>query len=161
MTARKRLRRTLTCPTKFGSSTVTTKSVETCGKLRYLLGSYDTPIVKFFFVVLLLIIWTQSESLLYRIILNSFQLLKTEIHPVAINFYKSTGPVFNLQLKNGPFREYSPVSLLDVGHGVVVSLHTLHHSHHGLGGYSKPINGLKPAATGAFVCWRPNVLSTC
>ena len=71
---------------------------------------------------------------------------------MAINFHKSTGPVFNLQLKKGRFREYSPVSLFDVGHGVVVSLHTSHHSHHGLGGYSKLINGLMAAATGAFVC---------
>ena len=80
---------------------------------------------------------------------------------MAINFHKSTGPVFNLQLKKGRFREYSPVSLLDVGHAFVVSLHTSHHSHHGLGGYSKLINGLKAAATDAFVCCRPNVLFTC
>ena len=40
----------------------------------------------------------------------------------------------------------------------MVNLHT---SHHGLGGYSKLINGLRAAATGAFVCWRPNLLFTC
>ena len=34
---------------------------------------------------------------------------------------------------------------------VVVNLHTSHHSH-GLGGCRKVINGLKAAATGAFVC---------
>ena len=31
--------------------------------------------------------------------------------------------------------------------------HTIsHHSHHGLGGYSKLTNGLRAAASGAFVC---------
>ena len=33
-----------------------------------------------------------------------------------------------------------------------VNLHTSHHSHHGVGGYSKLINGLRAAASGAFVC---------
>jgi len=33
----------------------------------------------------------------------------------------------------------------------MVNLHTSHHSHHGLGGYSKLINGLRAAASGAFV----------
>ena len=36
--------------------------------------------------------------------------------------------------------------------GDVVNLHTSHHSHHELGGYSKIINGLRAAASGAFVC---------
>ena len=40
----------------------------------------------------------------------------------------------------------------DVYPGVVANLHTSHHSHHGLGGYSKLINGLRAAASGAFVC---------
>ena len=34
----------------------------------------------------------------------------------------------------------------------IYNLHTSHHSHHGLGGYSKLINGLRAAASGAFVC---------
>ena len=33
-----------------------------------------------------------------------------------------------------------------------VNLHTSHHSHRGVGGYSKLINGLRAAARGAFVC---------
>ena len=33
-----------------------------------------------------------------------------------------------------------------------VTLHTSHHSHHGLGGYSKLINELRAAVSGAFVC---------
>ena len=49
----------------------------------------------------------------------------------------------------------------DVDPGDVVSLHTSHHSHHGLGGYSKIINGLRAAASGTFVCLRPNLLFTC
>ena len=40
----------------------------------------------------------------------------------------------------------------------MVNLHT---SHHGLGGYSKLINGLRAAASCAFVCWRPNLQFTC
>ena len=48
----------------------------------------------------------------------------------------------------------------DVYPGVVVNLHTSHHSHHGLGGYSKLINGLRAAASGAFVCWRSSSLFT-
>ena len=40
----------------------------------------------------------------------------------------------------------------DVDPGVVVNLHTSHHSHHGLGGYSKGTNGLRAAASDAFVC---------
>ena len=40
----------------------------------------------------------------------------------------------------------------DVELGGVVNLHTSHHSHHGLGGYSKLINGPRAAASGAFVC---------
>ena len=36
-----------------------------------------------------------------------------------------------------------------------------HQSHHGLGGYNKLINGLRAAASGAFVCWRPSLLFTC
>ena len=43
-------------------------------------------------------------------------------------------------------------SMWDVYPDVVVNLHTSHHSHHGLGGYSKLINGLRAAASGAFVC---------
>ena len=31
--------------------------------------------------------------------------------------------------------------------------HTLHHSPHGLGGYSKLINRLRAAASGTLVCW--------
>ena len=45
----------------------------------------------------------------------------------------------------------------DVDPGVVVNLHT---SHYRLGGYSKLINGLRAAASGAFVYWRPNSLFT-
>ena len=45
----------------------------------------------------------------------------------------------------------------DVDPGVVVNLHT---SHYRLGGYSKLLNGLRAAASGAFVCWRPNSLFT-
>ena len=44
------------------------------------------------------------------------------------------------------------LNMWDVYPGVVVNLHTSHHSHHGLGGYSKLINGLRAAASGAFVC---------
>ena len=40
----------------------------------------------------------------------------------------------------------------DIDPGVVVNLHTSHHSHHGLGGYNKLINGLTAAASGAIVC---------
>ena len=43
-------------------------------------------------------------------------------------------------------------SVGDVDPGVVVNLHSSHHSHHGLGGYSKLTNGLRAAASGAFVC---------
>ena len=43
-------------------------------------------------------------------------------------------------------------SVGDVDPSVVVNLHSSHHSHHGLGGYSKLINGLRAAASGAFVC---------
>ena len=43
-------------------------------------------------------------------------------------------------------------SVGDVDPGVVVNLHSSHHSHHGSGGYSKLINGLRAAASGAFVC---------
>ena len=43
-------------------------------------------------------------------------------------------------------------SVGDIELGVVVNLHSSHHSHHGLGGYSKLINGLRAAASGAFVC---------
>ena len=35
-----------------------------------------------------------------------------------------------------------------------------HHSHHGLGGYSKLKNGLRAAVSGAIVCWRPSLLLT-
>ena len=45
----------------------------------------------------------------------------------------------------------------DLDPGVVVNLHT---SHYRLGGYSKLLNGLRAAASGAFVCWRPNSLFT-
>ena len=41
------------------------------------------------------------------------------------------------------------------------ALHTSHHSHHGLGWCSKLLNGLRAAASGAFVCWRPSLLFTC
>jgi len=40
----------------------------------------------------------------------------------------------------------------DIDPGVVVNLHTSHHLHHGLSGYSELINGLRAAASGAFVC---------
>ena len=43
-------------------------------------------------------------------------------------------------------------SMWDVYPGVVVNFHTSHHSHLRLGGYSKLINGLRAAASGAFVC---------
>ena len=33
----------------------------------------------------------------------------------------------------------------------------IHHSHHGLGRYSKLTNGLRADASGAFVCWRPSL----
>ena len=39
--------------------------------------------------------------------------------------------------------------------------YTSHQSYHGLGGYSKLINGLKAAASGASVCWRPSLLFAC
>ena len=48
----------------------------------------------------------------------------------------------------------------DVDLGVVVNVHSSHHSHHGLGGYSKLTNGLRAAASGAFVCRRPSLLFT-
>ena len=57
-----------------------------------------------------------------------------------------------------PLRKVRLVSLTvrkrvgDVDPGVVVNLHSSHHSHHGLGGYSKLTNGLRAAASGAFVC---------
>ena len=44
------------------------------------------------------------------------------------------------------------LSMWDVYPGVVVNLHTSHHSHLGLAGYSKLINGLRAPASGAFVC---------
>ena len=34
----------------------------------------------------------------------------------------------------------------------VFNRHSSHHSHHGLGGYSKLINELRAAASGAFAC---------
>ena len=40
----------------------------------------------------------------------------------------------------------------DTDPGGVVNLHTSHHSHHALGGYSKLINRLRAAASGAIVC---------
>ena len=39
----------------------------------------------------------------------------------------------------------------DVDPGVVVNLHKSHYSHHGLGGYSKLINGPRVAASGTSV----------
>ena len=38
----------------------------------------------------------------------------------------------------------------DVDPGVMVNLHSSHHSHRGLGGYCKLTNGLRVAASGAF-----------
>jgi len=56
----------------------------------------------------------------------------------------------NLALLSKNARHCSSVG--DVDPGVVVSLHSSHHSHHGLGEYSKLTNGLRAAASGAFVC---------
>ena len=41
----------------------------------------------------------------------------------------------------------------DVDPSGVANLHTSPQSHHGLGGYSKLINGLRMAASGAFVLY--------
>ena len=57
----------------------------------------------------------------------------------------------NKKLKYQKIYIYIP-SMWDVYPGVVVNLHTSHHSHHGLGGYSKLINGLRAAASGVFLC---------
>ena len=59
------------------------------------------------------------------------------------------------------YPHYCSKSVRDVDPGDVVNLHSSHHSRHGLGGYSKLINGLRAAASGAFVCWRPSLLFTC
>ena len=56
---------------------------------------------------------------------------------------------FLWDLKN-PY--YCSKSVREVDPGDVVNLHSSKHSHHGLAGYSKLINGLRAAASGAFVC---------
>ena len=51
-------------------------------------------------------------------------------------------------------KEPTPLFKMSRGHrpSVVDNFHTSHHSHHGLGGYRKLINGLRVAASGPFVC---------